>query len=99
MTIDTQKWVRDGSIIGPGGEQVDIRCDPDGANWITVKGPDCEAITAAVLAAPKLLSALKNCMQWLELADPEMDHPGVQEAISQAGGVILEAEAEPCPAT
>ncbi len=59
MNINAEQWVRDGSIIGPGGEQVDIRCDPEGRNWITVKGPDCEAIIAAVLALPQLLAALK----------------------------------------
>ncbi len=60
MTTHTPgPWYRDGSIIGPDTDEIDIRCDD--VNSITVKGPNCEANARAILmaAAGSQLEALK----------------------------------------
>ena len=48
-----QKWVRDGTLSGPGVHEIDLR-SADSRHWITIQAADDESaehIAAAVLAA------------------------------------------------
>ena len=57
-------WVRDGTLVSPAGQEIDVRCGETWDNSITVKGPRAEEIVPLVIAAPALAEALGNFVDY-----------------------------------
>lgn len=52
---------------------------------------ETEANARLIAAAPDLLAACQQAMEWLALSDPEQEHPGVVKAIKSCRHAIAKA--------
>lgn len=84
-------WVRDGTLMGGGHLEIDLRLDAEGENWVTVKGDNdavVEANSRVIGVAPDMLAALHGLLAVENKAWPAY----VRQAFANARKVVQKAE-------